>query len=173
MSRTEALPTIPISLSRVDAAFSDTSPFLIQVPRVALKPRFVLHTGAPCTAILRAQRTSRPKRRLRRKARVAVALFALLPLPLAAAMARWPGTPRNAPSSSRVLEIPSRVGSGAIAAGQGDVRLWGSATELTLPAPILLSVEPVGPAVENDAVAPVVFPGYLLPDDNHEERGHE
>jgi hypothetical protein len=104
---------------------------------------------------------------------VAVALFALLPLPLAAAMARWSGTPRNVSPSSRVLEIRSRVGSGAIAAGHGDVRLWGTATELSLPAPVLLSVEPVVPAVENDGIAPVVFPGYLLPDDNHEERGHE
>ena len=43
----------------------------------------------------------------------------------------------------------------------------------TSPTPVLLSVEPVGTAVDSDTETPVVFPGYLLPDDNHEEPAHE
>jgi hypothetical protein len=37
----------------------------------------------------------------------------------------------------------------------------------------LLSIEPVGPTADSDADAPVVFPGYLLPVENHEEAAHE
>jgi hypothetical protein len=38
--------------------------------------------------------------------------------------------------------------------------------------PVLLSIEPVGTSTESDGEAPVVFPGYLLPDDNREEAAH-
>ena len=38
---------------------------------------------------------------------------------------------------------------------------------------VLLSIEPVGTTAESDAEAPVVFPGYLLPEDTHEESAHE
>jgi hypothetical protein len=47
---------------------------------------------------------------------------------------------------------------------------WGPASS---PAPILLSIEPLGTTADSDADPPVVFPGYLLPDDNHEEPAHE
>ena len=43
----------------------------------------------------------------------------------------------------------------------------------TSPTPVLLSIEPVGTAVDSDTETPVVFPGYLLPDDHHEEPVHE
>jgi hypothetical protein len=39
--------------------------------------------------------------------------------------------------------------------------------------PVLLLIEPVGTTVHSDIETPVVFPGYLLPDDNHEEPAHE
>jgi hypothetical protein len=38
--------------------------------------------------------------------------------------------------------------------------------------PVMLSIEPVGTRVESDAKTPVVFHGYLLPDDNREEPVH-
>lgn len=38
---------------------------------------------------------------------------------------------------------------------------------------VLLSIEPAGTAVDADKETPVVFPGYLLPDDHHEEPVHE
>lgn len=38
--------------------------------------------------------------------------------------------------------------------------------------PILLSIEPVGATAESDVETPVLFPGYLLPDDNKEEPAH-
>jgi hypothetical protein len=37
----------------------------------------------------------------------------------------------------------------------------------------LLTIEPVGGSADAEASAPVVFPGYLLPDDRHEEPAHE
>lgn len=43
------------------------------------------------------------------------------------------------------------------------------------PTAVLISIEPAGGVVEADAEieAPVVFPGYLLPDDHREEAAHE
>ena len=55
------------------------------------------------------------------------------------------------------------------AAGTGLVEVSQSATHLL---PVLLSIEPVGTSAESDVEAPVVFPGYLLPEDNREEPAH-
>jgi hypothetical protein len=38
--------------------------------------------------------------------------------------------------------------------------------------PVLLSIEPVGTTADSDIDTSVVFPGYLLPDDNREEPAH-
>jgi hypothetical protein len=38
---------------------------------------------------------------------------------------------------------------------------------------VLLSIETTGAAADADNETPVVLPGYLLPDDNHEEAAHE
>ena len=58
--------------------------------------------------------------------------------------------------------------------GEKDPGAWISASAATTsPASVLLSIEPVGTAVDSDTETPVVFPGYLLPDDHHEEPVHE
>ena len=41
------------------------------------------------------------------------------------------------------------------------------------PTAVLISIEPAGGAIEAEAETPVVFPGYLLPDDHREEAVHE
>jgi hypothetical protein len=38
---------------------------------------------------------------------------------------------------------------------------------------VVLSIEPVGTTADPEADAPVVFPGYLLPVENHEDSAHE
>jgi hypothetical protein len=38
---------------------------------------------------------------------------------------------------------------------------------------VLLSIEPAGTAADLGSEISVVFPGYLLPDDNHEDPAHE
>lgn len=41
------------------------------------------------------------------------------------------------------------------------------------PAAVLISIESAGGAIEAETETPVVFPGYLLPDDHREEPVHE
>jgi hypothetical protein len=38
---------------------------------------------------------------------------------------------------------------------------------------VLLSIEPAGAAADLGCEIPVVFPGYVLPDDNREDPAHE
>jgi hypothetical protein len=72
----------------------------------------------------------------------------------------------HAPALLSVSGHPSEPGSDA---GTGLVETSQSATHLL---PVLLSIEPVGTTADSDVEIPVVFPGYLLPDDNREEPAH-
>jgi hypothetical protein len=80
--------------------------------------------------------------------------------------------------------VSSRPGSSVFSSVSGDLArfavsphpplqsegYWGPVSS---PAPVLLSIEPLGTTADSDSDPPVVFPGYLLPDDNHEEPAHE
>jgi hypothetical protein len=58
--------------------------------------------------------------------------------------------------------------------GAGNPPAWNQVAGSVLSNPrVLLSIEPVGSTADSDTETPVVFPGYLLPDDNHEEPAHE
>lgn len=178
MSRTEALPTMHVPMPA--ASMSLTRPeclhpasVLILIPNV--RPNATPHlkfAGAMVTAP-RLRGVRHPRRRLRRQVRIAgYALLALLPFLLAwshwtdARSIRLPGSRLPSPTSRQPgLEVPD---------GGTDSGAWISASAATTsPAPILLSIEPVGTAVDSDTETPVVFPGYFLPDDHHEEPVHE
>ena len=159
MSRTEALPTISMIMPQAESPLAETPFSLIQVPRVVSPPRRRLRAEPPCPSRFRTQAVRRTRRRLRREVRLAaVALLVLLPVPLALAVTHWPAPTSNRPASSPMLAIPAP---------------GGNATLGSLHAPVWLSVEPAGPTVDGQTDPPVVFPGYLLPDDNHEESTHE
>jgi hypothetical protein len=167
MSRTEALPTL--RSSRIEAASLQTAPLLIQVPftRHGRRPRDLgqhrVHRRQPRLAGGR-----QPKRRLRREVRMTG--FAILALScVTATWNHWRSPGKQlwfAPTSLSTLAHPARPGS---AAGTDLAETSQTATHLL---PILLSIEPVGTSAEADVEAPVVFPGYLLPDDNREEPAH-
>jgi hypothetical protein len=72
----------------------------------------------------------------------------------------------HAPALLSVSAHPAEPGP---ATGTGLVETSQSATHLL---PVLLSIEPVGTTADSDVETPVVFPGYLLPDDNREEPVH-
>jgi hypothetical protein len=67
-----------------------------------------------------------------------------------------------------LVASPHPAKSGSVAA-TGLVEISQTATHLL---PVLLSIEPLGTSADSDVEAPVVFPGYLLPDDNREEPAH-
>lgn len=76
---------------------------------------------------------------------------------------------------SRLLSLPPRLAALSSPA-QADASDWPAAEARPVPgspSPVMLWVEPLGSAVDSDTPAPVVFPGYLLPDDRHEEPVHE
>jgi hypothetical protein len=96
--------------------------------------------------------------------------FAILALScVTATWNHWRSTGQElwfAPVSLSASPHPAKPGS---TAGTGLVEISQAATHLL---PVLLSIEPLGTSADFDAEAPVVFPGYLLPDDNREEPAH-
>ncbi|QEH32974.1 hypothetical protein OJF2_14660 [Aquisphaera giovannonii] len=166
MIQTQALPPTTWPTSRPTAGLDPSAafPVLIRVPRATdLAPLDAPRTGPPPPR--GEARDRRVRRRLKREVKFACcALAAIAPMVaiglcdaggavrmIRAATARLADSPRPAPQRAE---------------GGG----WtGHAAARVAPA-VLLSVEAIGRAADE---ATVVFPGYLLPDDSHEEKPHE
>ncbi|MGA2699758.1 MAG: hypothetical protein ABSH35_01495 [Isosphaeraceae bacterium] len=178
MSRTEALPTMPVlmpaaSMTLTESGFLHRAPVLILVPHVRPNSTRRLKFAGSTATSPRLREVRRPRRRLRRQVRVAgYTLLGLLPLLLA--WSHWTDAQSIQHPGSRLLSLPSHRSGGEAPDGGTDHGAWNSASGVTTsPTPVLLSIEPVGTAVDSDTETPVVFPGYLLPDDHHEEPVHE
>ncbi|MGO9815140.1 MAG: hypothetical protein ACLP53_30775 [Isosphaeraceae bacterium] len=160
-------------LMPVESGLSHPAPILILVPHV--RPSSTRRWKPPeSTAVSPRQReVRRPRRRIRRQVRVAgYTLLGLLLLVLA--WSHWTGAQSSHHSGSRLLSLPTRWSEGEAAEEETRPGAWNSAAAApTFPARVLLSIEPVGTAADSDTETPVVFPGYLLPDDHHEEPAHE
>lgn len=177
MSRSEALPTMPVlmpaaSMPLIESGFLPPAPVLILVPHVRPSSTQCLSFAGPTTAAPRLRGVRRPRRRLRRQVRVAG--YTLLGLLLLLAWSRWTDAQSIRHPWSRLVLLPSHRSGREAPDGGTEPGAWNSASAVTTsPAPVLLSIEPVGTAVDSDTETPVVFPGYLLPDDHHEEPVHE
>lgn len=165
MTQAEALPTM--FGPRWDAAESFPIPVLIRVPGVkAHRPRRNL--GFLGTAV-RSRPSRRLKRRLRREVRLAAsAMLAFLGMGLAWELM----APRRIELAPSLMVSPSWLSAGLTASPPAAPSDGERALSASLPS-VLLSIEAVGTAADADAEAPVVFPGYLLPADTHEEAVHE
>jgi hypothetical protein len=178
MSRTEALPTMPVlmpaaSMPLTESGFLHPAPVLILVPHVRPSSTHCSSFAGSTAASPRLSGVRRPRRRLRRQVRVAgYTLLGLLPLLLA--WNHWTDAQAIQHPGSRLPSPPSHRFGGEAPDGGTEPGAWNSAsTATTSPTPVSLSIEPVGTAVDSDTETPVVFPGYLLPDDHHEEPVHE
>jgi len=178
MSRTEALPTMPVlmpaaSMPLIESGFLNPASVLILVPLV--RPSSTRRSKVAESAAMspRPWVVRRPRRRLRRQVRVAgYALLGLLPMLLA--WSHWTDARSIQHTGFLLLSLPSHRPGGEAPDDGTDPKASNSASAVTLsPTPVLLSIEPVGTAVDSDTETPVVFPGYLLPDDHHEEPVHE
>ncbi len=179
MSRAEALPINSLPLSsqsmppRTESRVSQTAPTLILVPHV--RPGTTRHSNIARsrTALPRARTSGRSRRRLRRPFRLAAyAVVGLLPLVLG--WSRWDDAPSIRHLATPLLSLPSPKPEQTAFSPETDAEaLVSGAVTTTSPASILLSIEPAGTAIDLDTDTPVVFPGYLLPDDHHEEPAHE
>ncbi len=178
MSRIEALLTMPVLLLAPPIPSAEPGSLhpmrvLIRVPHARANATPRPHSASWPARSQRTREVKRTRRRLRRHVRLTgLAVLALLPSLLtwshltAAGAFRHPGF--------RLLSLPSQRSGGDPLCSEfhAEARTYKS-LPATTPAPILLSIEPAGTAGESDAEAPVVFPGYLLPDDHHEEPVHE
>jgi hypothetical protein len=178
MSRSEALPTMPVllpaaSTQLTEAGFSEPAPVLILVPHVRPSPTRRANFAGATTTSPRLKGVRRPRRRLRRQVRVAgYTLIGLLPLLLA--WSHWTDAQPIRHPATRQPSLPAHRAGQEAPEREMDPGAWVSASAVrTSPAPVSLSIEPAGTAVDSDTKTPVVFPGYLLPDDHHEEPVHE
>ncbi len=172
MSQTDTLLTIPSG--QTDRAVPRSLASLIEVPEVkrsrqrhvpVARVRPVAMTGRPSRP--------RPKRRLRREVRIAgCALLALAPL-LSACTVGWSGRPARvlacsiaeatAPDRERRRRCRSRVTPAASR----------RCLAVSPPGVVVLSSGAAATTPGTDTEVPVVFPGYVLPDDSLEESTHE
>ena len=170
MSRTDTLLTMPSI--RSDRAVPRSLGSLIEVPEVKCgptrraRPRAVGHWQNRQTSPVRL------KRRLRREVRVGgYALLALAPL-LAACTLGWSGRPaRVLACSIAEATAPDQKFEGSLIPREPSSRL--AERPNSSPGEVVLSIEPAVIAPGTDTEFPVVFPGYVLPDDSLEGSTHE
>jgi hypothetical protein len=126
-------------------------PVLIEVP--ALRP------ARPRPGHSRRRPPSGPgRRRLRREIRVAgYALLSVLPLALA---------------SASLLGGRQAAVFGAVRAAARGGSVGSDLARALAPPAISITIEPAGLSAPAEPEPPVVFPGYLLPDDGPEESAH-
>jgi len=172
MSRTDTLPTMPAI--RSERTFSGSLAVLIEVPeveadriqraRATVRPR-----GSP-----RVQ-AGRPRRRLRRPVRLAgCALLTLAPL-VSLCTLGWPNRPNRilACSISDVLETAGDPHGFVDPHDQNRQQSGRTGPPIGSTGAVVLSIEPSGSAPGADSGVPVIFPGYVLPDDGLEGSAHE
>ncbi|HZW32103.1 MAG TPA: hypothetical protein VFF52_15430 [Isosphaeraceae bacterium] len=183
MSQLAFAPTMPDG--RTGWAGHDPSPILIQVPEVEAWriPGARRHPGTSARshhgpAVPRRALARPPRRRLRREVRVAGRVFLVL-APLVAAAVPSPGQAnRNPQGIDRSVAVAVAVertrdridppGAAGLGPSPADGRSIGGDPG-TLPE--VLSIESVA-GTPADGEVPIVFPGYVLPDDSLEEPAH-
>jgi hypothetical protein len=147
---------------------------LIAVPEVSA-PR-IRPARAPAAMPAPAGRR-RPRRRLRRPVRVAARiLLVLVPLvgSVGAGWSNWSSRAIGRPvavTPAGTRDGDDRAGAVPLRASRPDDASWAGAPG-RLPV-VVLSIESVAGAPASDAEVPIVFPGYVLPDDSLEEPAHE
>jgi hypothetical protein len=155
MTETELLPDTTTRRPERDGRRTDM--VLIQVPAVRIR-RARIEPGRSrrqAQGFGRPVGTRRPRRRLKREIRMAAfACLAFAPILLAASV--WCLHPSR-PLAAAEVATTSRT----------------SDEPESTPAAVLISIEPAVSANESESETPVVFPGYLLPDDHREEPAHE
>lgn len=161
MTQTELFPEAMTSRPERDGRRRDM--VLIQVPYVRDR-RTAAGRGRErsrpyCQDLVRPVGGRRPRRRLRREIRMAAfAGLAFAPVFLAAGV--W------------CLHSTRPLAAAEVASFSRSVEAADSEADAT-PTAVLISIEPAGGVIEAETETPVVFPGYLLPDDHREEAVHE
>jgi hypothetical protein len=153
MNRDQGLQTWPPPRPS-HAATHAVLPILIQIPEL---PESLQNQGPRTVRARPRSAVSRPRRRLRREVRMAgygillMGTLAWISPALRGALPVFVAQTGRAPGSGEVL---------------GTARVSGARPTISI------SIEPAALAPYAEAESPVVFPGYLLPDDGGEEPAH-
>jgi hypothetical protein len=174
MTRANTLLTMPSI--RADRASSRPLLSLIEVPEVKGSRTRRVDPGAQTRAdeVWQGRRPSRSprKRRLRREIRIAGCAFLVLAPLLSACTLGWSNGPVRVLACSitdATAGTRGPVDNGAATDASGPPEAQASDS----PGVVVLSIEPAvtGPAA--DTKVPVVFSGFVLPDDSLEDASHE
>jgi hypothetical protein len=163
-----------VATSRCEQALPHSLAVLIQVPAVKHNRSRRYATAAPVESRSRHHAVRGPRRRLRRRVRLAgCALLVLSPIASACTLG-WSNQPTRIMACS-IADTGER-GEGSdvnTSSGSNFHRASGTGQSGGSPSTVVLSSEPAAGAPEAQAVVPVIFPGYVLPDDSLEDRAHE
>jgi hypothetical protein len=161
----------PISSKRMS---STLLPVLIAVPKIKLRPSVGSRRVAQPHMRITGRVTRRGQRRLRREVRFAgYALLALVPIASACTLG-WSNRPDRilACSISDPQQATADNDSFADAHRLG-VGYKSPQTTIASPGDVVLSIDPAVAIPRTVSEAPVIFPGYVLPDDSREDSVHE
>jgi hypothetical protein len=171
MSQTHTLGDMPVM--RAERPLSHSLTILIQVPKVKVDQIEQAASVRSAPRLSRCRQVSRPARRLRRRVRLAgCAVLALVPL-VSLGTLGWKSHPTRlvacsiadeaSGSAEGFLDRPAQRPAGAARIG----------TPIGSNGVVVLSIEPAISAPVPGTAVPVIFPGYVLPDDGLEEKAHE
>jgi len=173
MSRTDTLSAMPAI--RSERTLSHSFAVLIEVPEVEADR--IKRGRATVWPRERSRRphSGPPRRRLRRPVRLAgCALLTLAPL-VSLCTLGWSNRPNRILACSISDGLETAADPHGFADPHDQSRQQGVRTgpPMSSAGVVVLSIEPSGSAPGADSGAPVIFPGYVLPDDGLEGRAHE
>jgi hypothetical protein len=154
MSDDQGLQTWPTTSSQ-RTSDRPVVPILIQVPAL---PALMSPSARPSLRVRAATSPHRRRRRLRREVRVAAYAMMLAAPLVSAPLWIWGEWSSTAPRAARPEPACAADGKDLAVAHHPPV--------------ISISIEPATGVTGAEAEPPVVFPGYLLPDDDSEEPAH-
>jgi len=176
MNHLQATPALPHS--RAGRSVRPEFKVLIEIPTIQGRissesvawgrPKFPLENHRPGGS---APAGRRPRRRLKREVKFAACVvFACLPLSFEASRF-WSN--RLANIAAMNLTRPPLHDDGRVGEGLGSSLVHQVSSSVFEPAVVLMSIEPAQSGITSEAEPPVIFPGYLLPEDSVEEKAHE
>lgn len=160
--------------NRSERTRPDSLAVLIEIPAIAPPSSNGMLKAAQRKPRVQRHHPRRPRRRLRRQVRLAgCALLALVPIGSAFTLG-WSNRPDRIvacsipdPLSSQNTTDDDRITVAVALAREGQPGPSAS------PGVVVLSVDTPAVAAGTPADAPVIFPGYVLPDDSREDSLHE
>ena len=172
MSHADLIADVP--LIRSQRTLPRSLAVLIEVPKIKARPS-VRSWGVvlPRMQVVGRQ-ARRGRRRLRREVRFAgCALMALVPI-LSACTLGWSNRPDRILACSIADPLQGRADSDGFAESPGSGgRDQPGQPAIASPGVVVLSIEPAVVLPGTATEAPVIFPGYVLPDDSREDLLHE